>query len=451
MPNSLLEHETSLPPSSPLPLPPSSPKEDWSHATKDLLDTLPRVWTRGLFYFLLIFAGVVLPWATFSKVDETGTARGRLEPRGETLRLDAAVASSIATIEVKEGDRIEAGQQLLTLNSELVEVELNQAKDQREGQQNRLAQLSLLKNQLNTTLITQQQQNQAQALEKKTQIDQVAGQIEHARTDLDLSALNLASAKRELTRFKTLYQQGIIPEIEVIEHEDILLERQRIYEQAQADLDQATLQLKERSQSYDSLMHTGKLSLLGVEEELKTLDAQMTQLESDIAQSDRQIQSFQLQLKQRAIAAPISGVVFELPFKQAGAVVQPGTKVAEIAPEDSTFIVSAEISTAESGSLRQGLPVKLKFDAYPFQDYGIATGSLTAISPTSRVDESQPGAVDTYQLEIELDQPCLPTPQECVPLRPGDTATAEVILRQRRIINIILDPFEKLRKDGLKL
>jgi hemolysin D len=51
-------------------------KEDWSYATKELLDTLPQAWTRGLLYFLLIFIAIVLPWAIFSKIDETGNARG---------------------------------------------------------------------------------------------------------------------------------------------------------------------------------------------------------------------------------------------------------------------------------------------------------------------------------------------------------------------------------------
>ncbi|NEZ57602.1 HlyD family efflux transporter periplasmic adaptor subunit [Adonisia turfae] len=431
----------------------SSPvlKADWSHATEELLDSMPQVWTRGLLYLLLLFVAVVLPWAMFSRVDETGTARGRLEPKGQTLRLDTEVAGSIATIQVEEGDRVEVGQQLLILDSELIEVELRQTQEQRDGQADRLAQLNLLRNQLTTTLTIQQQQNQAQALERKTQIDQATQQIEHARTELDLRVMNLASAKRELNRYRTLYEQEIIPKVEVVEHEDVLMERQRLYEQAQADVIQAKLQQQERLQSYDSLLHTGELSMLQIQEELKNLETQITQLTSEIAQSTHAIQSFKLQLEQRVITSPVAGIIFELPFQQAGAVVQPGSKVAEIAPEGATFIVNAQIATTESGSLREGLPVKLKFDAYSFQDYGIATGTVASISPTSRVEETIQGDVDTYQLEIELDQPCLPTPQECLPLRPGDTATAEVIVQQRRIVDIILDPFKKLSKDGLQL
>lgn len=37
-------------------------QEDWSGATKDLLDAMPRVWTRGLLYFLLIGTAIIVPW-----------------------------------------------------------------------------------------------------------------------------------------------------------------------------------------------------------------------------------------------------------------------------------------------------------------------------------------------------------------------------------------------------
>jgi HlyD family secretion protein len=92
------------------PAPKSAPSsDDWSSATQELLDALPRVWTRGLLYFLVAFAGIVLPWAMLSKVDETGSARGRLEPKGKTIRLDAPVAGTVAAIQVKEGEAVKTG------------------------------------------------------------------------------------------------------------------------------------------------------------------------------------------------------------------------------------------------------------------------------------------------------------------------------------------------------
>jgi HlyD family secretion protein len=109
------------------------------------------------------------------------------------------------------------------------------------------------------------------------------------------------------------------------------------------------------------------------------------------------------------------------------------------------------MATSESGTLREGMPVKMKFDAYPFQDYGVVEGKVSQISPTSKVTETNQGQIATFDLEIELKQTCIKTSKGCTALSPGQTATAEVIVRQRRIIDFILDPFKKLQKGGLEL
>ena len=158
-----------------------------------------------------------------------------------------------------------------------------------------------------------------------------------------------------------------------------------------------------------------------------------SQVKSDIAQNKSQMKSLEFQLGQHELKAPVSGTVFELPIQQAGAVVQSGSLVAEIAPEGSPLIIRAQMPTSESGSLRKGLAVKLKFDAYPFQDYGVVEGELREISPTTLEVDTPNGKVAAYNLEITLKHDCIPTGNKCIKLRPGDTATAEVIVRQRRI------------------
>ena len=109
------------------------------------------------------------------------------------------------------------------------------------------------------------------------------------------------------------------------------------------------------------------------------------------------------------------------------------------------------MSTTESGSVAKGMPVKMKFDAFPFQDYGIIEGKLIEVSPTTKEIETPEGKSLVYDLRIELNQTCMPTPEECIQLRPGDTATAEVVVRQRRLIDFVLDPFKKLQNGGFKL
>jgi hemolysin D len=475
--------------------------EDWSNFTQESLDGLPQVWTRGMLYFLLIFSAIALPWSIFFKVDETGTARGRLEPQGKTVKLDTPVLGTVSNIPIKEGDFVKPGELLLILDSQLVQTELRQEQDKLEGQLNRLAQLDGLKNQLIVALTTQQQQNQAQALEKQAQIEQVQQNLITLKTSYELqksakltqvhqqeqtlanritnnklAASSLTSSQKELQRYQLLHKEGAIPETNVVEKVDIAREKQKLYEQsisdinlaklqlteqkndyeqtlrrAKAEINQAYLRWKEQQSSYQTLRNSSKLAILKNEEQLKNLETEITTLKTDTTQTKAQIHSLQLQLAQRVVKSPVAGRVFQLPIQRPGAVVQPGSMVAEIAPENSPLIIRAQIATSESGSLKVGLPVKLKFDAYPFQEYGVIEGELTSISPTTSEVETPNGKVAVYNLEVSLKQNCMRTANQCISLRPGDTVTAEIIVRQRRIIDFLLDPFQQLQQGGLKL
>ncbi|MGB7441153.1 MAG: HlyD family efflux transporter periplasmic adaptor subunit [Coleofasciculaceae cyanobacterium] len=475
--------------------------DNWSDVTQELVDSLPQIWTRGLLYFLIIFISIALPWAMLFKVDETGTARGRLEPKGTTIRLDAPVSGTVAAINVKEGDSVKAGQSLLELESELVRAELQQQQTKLEGQQNRLNQLELLQNQLAIALNTQRRQNQAQKLEKQAQVEQarqnleslrnaynlqeeeklaqvnqVRQSLEHSQSAYNLATSRLAKVQTLVQRYRKAFEQGVVAEIEVIRQEDLVQERQRLQQQAkseveqaklrlqeqessyektigqlQADIEQAQLRLKEQESSYQSLIRSGELAVLKSEEQQKNIEAEITTLKAEISQNKSQIKSWQFKLDQRVLEAPVSGTVFQLPIQGEGTVVQTGNMIAEIAPEGTSLVLRAQMATTESGSLEEGMLVKMKFDAYPFQDYGVVEGKLIGVSPTSKVKETNQGQVATYDLEIELNQDCIPKPSECVAFRAGDTATAEVIVHQRRVIDFLIDPFKKLQQGGMKL
>ncbi len=478
----------------------SESPDDWSPLTQELIDTLPRVWTRGLLYFLVVFAGIVLPWAMLSKVDETGSARGRLEPKGATKRLDAPVPGTVKTVSVKEGQTVKAGQVLMQLESDLLGNELQQVETKLEGQLNRLAQLQLIENQLAIAIRAQEQQNKAQELEKQAQVEQASSnlsankttytlqqeklaQIEQARTNLSASQTayiladkRFAKELAEVERLQKFAQTGAIPRIQIVEMERVADESRRLREQALADIKQAEARLqeqegsyqkmihqakseieqsearvKEQQSSYQSLIQSGKLAVLKSQEQLKDLQAQIATLQAEISQSKSQIKSLKFQLEQRIIRTPVEGTIFHLPVENPGVVVEPGQTIAQVAPQGAPLMLKAKMSSTESGFLQVGMPVKIKFDAYPFQDYGIIEGRVTWISPDSKITETPQGSIQTFELDIALDQSYIQARNKRISLSPGQTATAEVIVRQRRIIDFILDPFKKLQKGGLEL
>lgn len=94
------------------------------------------------------------------------------------------------------------------------------------------------------------------------------------------------------------------------------------------------------------------------------------------------------------------------------------------------------------------MPVNMKFDAFPYQDYGIVTGKVLTISPDARSDETL-GTV--YRVDIALDTTYINHKGKAIALKAGQTATAEIVINQRRLISVVLDPIRKLQKGNLSL
>jgi HlyD family secretion protein len=474
---------------------------DWSPDLTDQLNTLPKVWTRGLLYFVALFSAIALPWAFLAKVDETGVARGRIEPRGATQRIDAPASGMVSVVHVKEGQIVQQGQILLELETDELQTDLQQAQGKLGGQINQLNQLELLKNQVLGSLGVQAQQTQAQIFEKESQVNQARQTLASGESSLPIQAaekqaqVDQASAKfnaaqkdlirtenlyrkdvDEIQRYRQLAKVGGAAVIEVTRAERTAEESRRLRDQAEAEVQQAQQRLVEQQASYQrlsqklqteqqlaalqleeqqggqvSLSKTGELALLKNQERLRELNGQIVALKTQVNQSRNQVKVLNLQLRKRSVRSPVTGTIFELPITKNKAFLQAGQTIAQIAPQNVPLIVKAQIPSANSGFLKVGQPVKLKFDAYPFQDYGTQSGRVQWISPNSTLKTIGNAQIEVFNLEVIMDQPYLQTSSKRIMLSPGQSVSAEVIVRQRRIIDFLLDPFRKLQGDGLKL
>ncbi|MEH2057471.1 MAG: HlyD family efflux transporter periplasmic adaptor subunit [Nostoc sp.] len=473
--------------------------QDLHYGTEGLLNALPRVWTRGLLYVLIAFTGLFLPWAILSKVDETGSARGRIEPKGATQKLDSQTGGSVKAVLVKEGDTVRAGQVLMELDSDLLQTELQQVQSKLQGLQNRQSQLELLKNQLLMSTSLLEQQNKSQELEKTAQLNQVQQildaklssynvqklekqslvkqaeeQISTSRDDQESAKTRLNIDSRQVARYTKLVNEGAVSDTQIDELKKQEQESKRLYQKSisdikqaqlrlaqelnsyqvtiktlESDIKQAKLRLQEEQSSYKSVVQAGELAVMKNQEQLKDIQTQITATQSDVAQAKSQLTSTRLQIQQRVVRSPINGVIFELPTTKAGAVVQVGQRIAQISPQNADLVLRASMPNQDSGFLKVGMPVKVKFDAYPFQDYGIVPGKVTWISPDSKVSQTPQGNTETYELVITLNQQYVQSGNKRIRLGAGQTANAEVIIRQRRVIDFVLDPFKKLEKGGL--
>jgi hemolysin D len=523
---------------------------DWSDAAKELIDTLPLPWTRGLLYLLVGCIGVVIPWAFLYRMDEIGVARGRLEPQGHTIQREADIEGSVAVtrVYVKKGDPVRAGQTIMELDTKNIRERIAQNQLKLDGEVQQLDRLLLLKNQVSLGTSAQQQQNRSQLLEKQTQIAQAQQNISvltttarnqtaeklaqlrqaeqtftdrqssanlqqaekltqvrqaaqaatDAQTNLLIAQNRFKDARNEVNRYRKLYKSGAIPEVKLKEIESLAQEKNQIFSQAVASLQQAKLRYREQQENYQklrqqatadiaqaklrlqeqrenyqrnlhqtrsdlaqaklrlteqqrgaqSLTQGGNIAILQTVRQAKEIDSQIATLKSQSERSRSQQNFLTVELAKYTIKADTDGTIFELPIAREGAVVQPKQLIAEIAPQRQKLIFKGEIPADRSESLRSSatqLDVKLKFDEFPFESYDVVMGKLTWVAPNSKLTQTADRSLTaSYEIHVQLDRSCIKYEGNCIPLKSGQPATAEIAIRKRRIIDFVLDPFKKL-------
>ena len=94
-----------------------------------------------------------------------------------------------------------------------------------------------------------------------------------------------------------------------------------------------------------------------------------------------------LEAESDLILAPESGIVTQVMVNTIGQVISKGQPLIALAPASAPMIAEVMVLNKDVGLLKPGQLVKLKYDAYAFQDFGIKRGWLTSISPDAVIDE----------------------------------------------------------------
>jgi len=205
--------------------------------------------------------------------------------------------------------------------------------------------------------------------------------------------------------------------------------------QAQAQLEASGEQLKKLRLDYEAAAN----ELATAEEKLR-LQLDTARVEADAAARIRFENIDKDNFLQ--ILAPVSGIVTDLSSTQPGDKVQANAPLGGIAPNNSRSVVKVEIAENDRAFLREGLPVKLKFNAFPYQRYGVINGTLEYVSPATKPASQSKQPV--YEARISLERDYYQVAETRYPLRYGMTAAVEIVVRERRLIDMALDPFRQI-------
>lgn len=412
----------------------------WSPVLQQVLDQPPSQLPSRILMAGFLFACAFGAWAWFGRIQEVSHAQGRLEPKGNVYKIQPVTQGEIAQILVKEGETIEKGQTIAVLDSRLAQSEVDRLKQSLMAYQVQLTQTQGIIEQTHLEMKTRQAIAKADSQAQESAIAQAK-----AKAATSSQMIAQLQAEREiyqvrLNRLKPLLAEGVLSEEHLFEVEQSVRERERMMVQSEGETEQYLKETEQLQAGLAQKQAEGERSELETQQRLQQLKQEMATTQAKITETENLLKAAQTKLEQMYLYAPIGGTISTLNVHNIGEVAQPSQTIAEIAPEHAPLILSAILPTREAGFVKEGMKVHLKFDSFPYQEHGIVEGKVASVSPDAKVDENM-GAV--YQVEIAINPG--ESEQHHIKFKAGQTANAEIVTRQKRVLDLLLDPIKKLQ------
>lgn len=440
-----------------------------------------------------------LIWACTAKIEEAIPAVGKLEPQEAVREIQVPLNGVVKSVHVKEGQAVKSGDLLLTMDSTTAQAQLSSLQKIRSTlvQENQFYRtqlshtdsvsgvelsrtdlgiptelLSLTKSR--AAFVAENQLYRAQLngsdgghftieqqLRLQTSQAEVAAKAEAARLDIaqleqqfDQAHLKLANARSVLAinqkivgDLDVLYKEGAFARLQLIRQQQEVSNHQAEVDQLNKEQERLRLAI---SQSHERLKQTLAVSMQAIlakisdnEIRIAEIDSQINKamIENDkkIAEIDSQISQTKQTLHYQELRATVAGTVFDLKAIAPGFVTQSTEPVLKIVPENA-LVAKVSITNKDIGFVKEGMPVDIRVDSFPFSEFGDIKGELVsvgsdALPPTEKVPTY------TFPVKIRLNQQSLSANGHKLSLQSGMSVSVNIKVRERRVISIFMDGF----------
>lgn len=425
-------------------------------AALEIMEKPPSPGLRILMLLLCGLFAIAILWAIFGRVDVVAVASGRTLPASNVMTVQPLEIAAVRRIHVRNGQRVRRGQLLIELDptmavadeaqatSGLLAADIAQARNAAllAHLQGRPAvfrappgtppQVVATQTELVRSKIAEYESERASLLqsraERGAELASTLSEIAKLRQTLPLVDQQLAArrnlaAQGHFSRLRLLeYEQARIEHIQNIAIQESAAVRARA---TIANIDAALVTLRER------LAEEAATELSGAE------------TESSLRTEELRKSARRRQLQQ--IRAPVDGTVQQLAVHTVGGVVQPAQPLMVIVPANSEVEVEAQVLNRDIGFVREGQPVRVKLEAFPFTDYGLIEGVVETISRDA-IEDERLGLV--YSARIRLNRDHLVIAGRRQPVGPGMAVQAEIKTGTRRIIQYLLSPISQVMDEA---
>lgn len=396
-----------------------------------------------------------LIWAIVGKIDIVAVAPGRIVVSDRTKTLQPLEAGVVRRVVVKDGDVVKAGQVLVELDA------TNATADNASIQEQLSAAFS--EERRTAALATAIQSNRVPALagpaHPSDARDNAQLQAEWADINAKLAKLGSEQAHRqaematvqELIRklqatlpmarqreadFNSLIAQGFMSSHAGQDRTRERMEMEGDLATQRARLIEAQAALLETSQSKNAYLAETKR---GWSERHAQAASKHEQLAQELSKTEQRS-------KLTKLTAPVDGTVQQVAIHTEGGVVTPAQVLMVIVPKDATVTTEVVIDNKDIGFVNVGQTAEIKLETFPFTRYGTVQATVTSVVADAVNDEKK-GAI--FPAVLTLSRSAIDVDGKRIAISPGMNVSAEIKTGHRRVIEYLLNPFNKALNESL--
>lgn len=364
--------------------------------------------------FTLLIAAVV--WACLSEIDVVVTSSGSVQPIGNINVVQSYAGGFVQAINVKEGDYVHAGDLLIELNTETLDVDEGQLETQKkilEAQQK-----------IYNKIKSDEDVSKVKASDYEAELQPYIQAI----LDSDISYKNTLSNLEKEKSNAELNQQ--IGELQLEEYQESGTSRkeesQELSNQQYAlAVEQAELKIKDTKTQYSA-----------------QINSKLSEISSQLDEINTNLEKYRLSKEYQNITAPVNGYVNSVAVNTIGETVTSAEQLVTIVPDNTPVEMVCYVKNMDIADIEVGMEAEIKLEAYPYNKYGTVKGTVKYISPSS-FNSEQLGSV--YLVKLDMDDS-----NENIDVISGLSGAVEIKTDKRTVMEYFLDPIMKGFGESLK-
>jgi len=420
------------------------------------------IWVVTSLFFACLLAMGLIP------IDKVVTAQGKVVARTPTLVVQPLETAIVRSINVTEGQAVHAGDVLAQLDPTFaaadvgalavqvasLQAEVSRLQAEAEGRAFTYTGLDPALA-LQAAIFSQRQAERSYKLETYRQkISGLQATVQRSIADASAYQQRKSVASQVEAMRKELERLQVGSRLNSLAATDTRLEVERGLSNAVETAETARRDLDAMRAERDGYEQNWKA-------EVSQKLSEQTQKLSDARES---LNKAQLRRQLVELRADRDATVLTVAKVSVGSVLQSGDQFITLVPADAPLEVEANIAGSDDGFVHVGDPVAIKFDTFPFTQYGLGRGTVRTISADSFTGQDEQrskfGAMSVpvpagstepfYRSRVAIDRTDLHGVPDGFHLTAGMPVTADIKVGKRTVLSYLMAKVLPVASEGMR-